>query len=401
MLVHWIWYALAQSLDIGQKLALLEHFPDPEDIYYADSQALCCVETVTPQAARALQAEDIAQAEAIYRRCQEKQIGILTFQDTAYPQKLKNIYDPPLVLYCIGQMPSWEEAPVLAVAGTRKASPYGLKTARRMAGELTMGGGLVLTGGSAGIEAMAIEGALAASGATAVLLPCGVDAVYPRENRRLFEQVRQKGCLLSEYPPGTAVYKWNFRRRNRILAGIASGVLLVEAPEGSGSLRIPGAALEYGRDVFVVPANVDAVTAAGSNAFLRENVMAVLSGWDVLQEYESLYPGRLTVRLPETLWPRAAVAAQEPQIPKTAPASSEKTDRNPIDNGRNSRYSDFENLPPDAQTVLAVLSDSPKMVDEIAADTGLPAGKILSTLTLLTMKGLVCNHPGKRVSIYR
>lgn len=406
MLIHWIWYATSQALDLRQKLALLQHFPDPEDIYYADSRALLSVEGITPQAVDALQEESLEQAEDIYRRCQDKRIGILTLQDAAYPKRLQNIYEPPLVLYYTGRLPDFEGMPTIAVAGTRKASSYGLKTARRIGGEIAAGGGLVLTGGSAGIEAIAMEGALDTGSAVAVLLPCGVDVAYPSVNRRLFARVREQGCLLSEYPPGVPAHKWNFRRRNYILGGMACGVLVVEAPEQSGALSIAQAAFDHGRDVFVVPANVDVPTAVGSNALMKERAMPITSGWDVLQEYEALYPGRIAMGKPTYLYEHpVAMVAQEPVIPRKTEPTKPKNDRKTIDNGVNSHYSDFENqisgLSPEAKAILGTLSDTPKVVDDIVADTGLPTGKVLSTLTVLAMKGLVRNHPGKRVTINR
>lgn len=406
MLIHWIWLATTQALELGQKLALLQHFPDPEDIYYADSGALLAVEGITPQAVEALQEESLDQAQAIYRRCQDKGIGILTLQDAAYPKRLQNVYEPPLLLYYTGHLPDLEGAPTIAVAGTRKASAYGLKTARRIGGELAAGGGLVLTGGSAGIEAIAMEGALDTGNAVAALLPCGVDVAYPSINRRLFARVRERGCLLSEYSPGVPAHKWNFRRRNYILGGMACGTLVVEAPEQSGALSIAQAAFDQGRDVFVVPANVDVPTAVGSNALMRERAMPVTSGWDILQEYEALFPGRIAKeRAVYSYAQPVALVAQKPDIPRKTEPSKAKIDRKTIDNGVNSHYSGFENLisglAPEAQTILGTLSDAPKLVDDIVAETGLPAGKVLSTLTVLAVKGLVCSHPGKRFTINR
>lgn len=397
---------MAPGLSPGQKMAVLGHFPDPEEIYYGKNPGLNAVEDVSPAALETARAEGLDQAERIYRFCVENGIGMLTYQDESYPERLRQIPEPPLVLYYRGVLPNLKERPVIAVTGTRSASPYGQRSARRISRQIANGGGLVVTGGAEGIDTMALVGAVEAGKPAIVLLPCGVDILYPKGNGTLYGAVLEHGCLLSEYPPKTPAHKWHFKRRNTVLSGMACGVLIVEAPAGSGALSTARSAFEQKRDVFTVPANVDVLTAEGSNALMKERAIPVATGWEVLQEYELLYPGKLTLGTDKELFvrehePPVTLVAQKPMVPKTVPKTN--LDRKPVDNGAKCQYSELENriaaLPPDARMVFRALDNTPKSVDQVVALTGLPAAKALSTLTMLAMKGLIRACPGKLFSL--
>lgn len=399
------------QLKSAQKLALLQRFSDPEEIFHAPEAACDHAQELSQEAAQALCDRDLSQAQKILKQCGEKNIGILTFGDAAYPRRLKNIADPPLVLYYKGMLPDFESAPVVAVVGTRKATAYGLTTARNLSAQIAACGALVISGGAYGIDAMAMEGALDAGSKVAGVLGCGVDIVYPKSNSRLFNQVLENGCLMSEYPPGTQPFAWNFPRRNRILSGIASGVLVVEAPEVSGALITARQALEQGRDVFVVPGNIDVTTCAGSNALLQEGAAAVFSGWDVVREYEPLYPDVVAKR--EVQWPEKPITPRQTEQTVAKVAQSRSTlenqnaklrasDKKDIDNPMQSNYSGIDAqaaaLSQDEKQILACLNTQPRPVDEVIAQVNMPAGKVLGSLTMLALKGIVVNHPGKRVS---
>ncbi len=398
MLIHWIWFARLPKLQPVQKMALLAHFRDPEEIYFAGPKALRDMEGM----AEALENKDLTEAEGILRRCTEKNICILTFADEAYPARLKNIYDPPLVLYYMGRLPDWERQPVIGIVGTRKASAYGLQMGKLLGGQISAGGGLVISGGADGIDAMAMTGALEAGCTTVSIMAGGLDSLYPKCNRQLFARTLEHGCLISEYPPGTPSYRWNFPARNRIISGISNGVLVVEAPAVSGALITAGQAKEQGRDVFVVPANADVPTSVGSNGLLREGAIPVWNGRDILKEYEPLYP-QLRHRAKQREFTPAKVA-QTPLIPENVPNEPQKVTKKTIDKGKNSTYSDLDNrmaaLDPQEKALLGCLTRQPEPVDAVIARAQMPAAKVLSMLTKLSLKGLVKNHPGKRVSLF-
>ena len=173
MLIYWIWFAQLKNLSCSQKQMLLQHFRDPEEIYHSSSDAFAVVEGMTETMRLALEDKSLEEAQKILSDCTDKGICVLTFGDKAYPDRLKNTYDPPMVLYYKGKLPAWEEIPIIGIVGTRKATPYGMRAAHRYAGQITACGGLVVSGGADGIDTMAMEGALAAGGTVVGVLGCG------------------------------------------------------------------------------------------------------------------------------------------------------------------------------------------------------------------------------------
>ena len=236
MLVHWIWLATRPGMNDRIKAAVIERFGDAEDVFYADSGAYQSVDGLTVEACEALQDKSLTEARGILAQCTDKDIGILTFRDAAYPSRLKNISDPPMVLYYKGRLPDFDALPLIAVVGTRKASAYGITAAKRMGYGIAQCGGVVVSGIASGIDGAAMSAALTAGGTVVGVLGNGADIVYPLSNRALFADTERRGCLLTEFPPGTPPHKWNFPKRNRIISGLSCGVLVVEAPFKSGSL---------------------------------------------------------------------------------------------------------------------------------------------------------------------
>ena len=408
MLIHWIWLATRPHMNDRDKLSVLQHFGDPEDIYFADPESFASMEDMTQTIAEALQDKDLHEAGEILRTCMEQGIHICTFHDGAYPGRLKNIADPPMVLYYKGHLPDLDGSPVIAVVGTRKASVYGLNVSKRMGGQLARCGGIVVSGMAAGIDGSAIAGALTAGGSAVGVLGCGVDVVYPISNRSLYADVERHGCLISEFAPGTPPHKWNFPRRNRIMSGLANGVLVVEAPEKSGALITARQAAEQGRDVFVVPGNVDVPTCAGSNALLRDGAITARNGWDVISEYLSLYPDKIrTDNAPiQPAGFTEDVQMQEKQELKVAqkPRKVEKTNRSdrkneeiPVDNAADKAYHDTLSEP--EMKLVQLLMSGEQLVDDLIAGSGMPTGEVLSLLTLLEIQNIVVRRPGKRVAL--
>ena len=400
MLIHWIWFSQLTGVTIAQKLSLLQSFRDPEDIFHARPEAFFGCEGISEKAVEALSDRNLSQAGKILDDCAEKSISILTYGDGAYPSKLKNIHNPPLVLYYKGYLPDWEQRPAIGMIGTRKASPYGLQIAEKLGNQIAGCGALVVSGGADGIDTQALVGALQTGKKVVAVLGCGADRVYPAKNRQLFAQIEKQGCLLTEYIPGTPPNSWNFPHRNRIISGISSGVVIVEAPEKSGALNTASHAADQGRDVFVVPGNINNPNCVGSNQLLRERAIAVFTGWDVVSEYEGLYPGTLSPYAGQTV---QSEAAQSVTYPVTKPAQNHKDDKKSIDNPAKCQYSVEEkaelNLTAEEQKILRLITGQPVPVDEVIAAAGMPAGKVLSVLTMLAMKGAVKNHPGKCVSL--
>ena len=397
MILHWIWFSELKDITLTDKHRLLERFHDPEELYHTADSIL---------EKYGIKDKDLHTAQNILQKCNKKGIKLLPIADSAYPFRLRNIPDAPILLYYKGILPDWEKAPFIGVVGTRKASAYGLQIARQMGSQIASCGGYVVSGGASGADTAVMQGALDAGFSVVGVLGCGVDVVYPRNNRKLFETVVQTGCLLSEYPPEAEGIPWHFPARNRIISGISNGVLVVEAPKQSGALITAQRALEQGRDVFVVPGNINTPACEGSNALLQEGAIPALSGWDVVSIYEILYPKQVQKYTKTPLFAGESTPAKVAQIsaiPKTNSPQTDEFDKKPIDNKGFSTYSVLENRHPvlneEEQTVLAQLTRQPQEAAELIAKLNWPSGKVLSILTMLAVKGLVYKHPGGRFSL--
>ena len=404
MLIHWIWLAHRPGVSDRMKSGLLEHFSDPEDIYYAEESAFRGISGLTDNALEGLKDKNLTQAEEILAACDRKGLRILTFSDENYPQRLKNIPDPPIVLYYQGELPDFDNNALIAVVGTRKASPYGLAAAKRMGWQLAKCGGIVVSGMAFGIDGVAMQSALSAGGTVVGVLGCGADVVYPASNRQLYADTAQFGCILSEFPPETPPVSWNFPKRNRIISGLSCGVLVVEAPEKSGALITAHQALEQGRDVFVVPGNIDVDTFVGSNRLLRDGGILASNGWDVLSEYEAQFPDKLhkddaPVHLPREQSDQLPKVAQKPRIP----AKKEKSDKKVIDKPKQSSYSDVNKEQPklsdSEKRIVSAIGNSPRLVDDVIAETGMRAAQLLPLLTMLEVRGVIKRLPGRYIAL--
>ena len=408
MRIHWIWLATRPEVSDRKKLTLLEAFSDPEDVYLADEKAFAAVE-LSARERESLLDKGLTEAKKILDTCEEKDIRLCVLSDGDYPYRLKNITDPPLVLYYRGTLPNFEEAPAIAVVGTRKASVYGLTKARQLGFQLVRCGAVLVSGAADGIDGAAMEGALKAGGTVIGVLGCGADVVYPHKNRFLYADTRLHGCLLSEFPPGTPPYKWNFPKRNRIISGLCNGVLVVEAPAKSGALITARQALEQGRDVFAVPGNVDVDTSEGTNALLRDGAILARDGWDVVEEYAHLYPetvrrhdGKQELQRLTEEREEPAKVAQKPKKPaKTGNPAGQKEKRS-IDKEEKQPYSDLRERMKqlsEQERLLVESIENECLVDDLIVRTGLPTGKVLAMLTLLEIRGFVTRLPGRRVKI--
>ena len=397
MQTYWIWFDGRKHITAVQKMALLEHFSSPERIFHASKRELL-EQGLSSEGLEALLDRDLTDAGKVLSQCTAMDIRILTLADSDYPNRLKNIADPPLVLYYRGILPEFDRYPAIGVVGTRKASTYGMSTAAQMGWQISRCGGIVVSGMASGIDGAATEGALAAGKPAVGILGCGVDRIFPKENRELYAAMLAGGCLISEFTPGTPAMKWNFPRRNRIISGLSLGVLVVEAPVQSGAMITARQALEQGRDVFVVPGNINVASCEGSNSLLRDGAIMASSGWDVVGEYAAQYPD--TVARDLTPMHRERRPRQVAQ-PVQQPDITQPVDKKGVDNGSPTTYSVREAKPAAlTQTEQAVLEKLPLgegNMDDIIAETGLSASQVLAALTTLRIKGYVSAINGRRV----
>ena len=384
-LKYWLWLTTAPALSNRTKLLLLEHFSSPEDVYYAQPDELCLVEGITKQQAESLSDKSLARAERVLADCARDGQFIVTMDDAAYPARLRDMYDPPVLLYGKGSLPLFDEEAAIAVVGTRSCTPYGLRCAHRMGYELARQGAVVVSGMAKGIDGAAMRGALQAGGFTAAVLGGGVDVIYPAENRRLYEDVAATGVLLSEYPPGTEPIASHFPVRNRILSGLSLAAVVVEAPERSGALITASTALEQGREVFAVPGPINAPDSKGCNALIRDGAGLVSEAWDILGFYEGRFPHKLR-RLRAAL-PDLPKGTDTAETTNDAPAvKKQKTPALPVlDVSRGPG-----GLTDDQLSLLRVLpTDAALLADDAALQTDIPIRRVLSALTMLEIDGYV------------
>ena len=313
---------------------------------------------------------------------------ILTMGDSLYPNRLRTIFDPPILLYGKGALPMFDDEVAVTVVGTRSCTPYGVRAASQLGYELSKQGALLVSGMAKGIDGEALKGALRAGGFTAAVLGGGADVIYPAENRRLYQDIAATGVILSEYPPGTVPKADHFPVRNRLLSALSLATVVVEAPEKSGALITATTALEQGREVFAVPGPFDAPMSRGTNALIREGAGLVCEAWDVLSFYESRYPHKLRplrAKLPPlpkgSTPPESQAALAEPAAPAAPSAPALPV----LDISH-----DPAGLTDDQIAVLSVLqTDVPTLTDDAALLTDLPVRRVLSALTVLEIDGYV------------
>jgi DNA processing protein len=340
---------------------ILERFDTPEAALNAAPSAFAGIKGLAATVAEGISRGEWRRfAEEECRRLTAGTVRLVTYLSHEYPKSLFEIPDPPPFLYLKGTLDNCEQS--LAIVGSRRATSYGLMTTGKLAEGLASHGVCIVSGMARGVDTAAHKGALQAGGKSIGVLGCGVDKVYPPENRKLFEEMAEKGGLVSEFPLGTMPLAENFPRRNRIISGLSKGVLVVEAAEKSGSLITAQYALEHGRDVFAVPGNISFATSRGSNRLIKQGAKLVDCIEDILEEYPQAVP-----------------------IGDSAPL--------------------FQPLPrtfaltPKEAAIYELLARSPLHIDDIIAQTELTAGEVSSMLLHLELKGAVTPLPGTHYAI--
>ncbi len=405
MLKYWLWLVSRRGIGPRTLLEILTYFGTPEAAYFADPAEYALVPELTKAQQQALLEKDLHEPERILEECSQKRIRILTYQDAAYPERLRAIADPPLVLYYQGRIPDVDNTPTIGVVGARSATAYGLLQAKKFGYQLGSCGAIVVSGMARGIDTLSLEGALTAGSPVIGVLGCGVDRVYPPENRSLYRDVAAYGCLISEYPPGTPPEGRNFPIRNRIISGLSVGVLVVEASAKSGALITAARALDQGRDVFAVPSNLGVDVGEGTNRLIRDGAILATCGWDVLREYTAIFPDKI---LPQgkadnlSLLPRDLKRSGEISEKRSGSASAVPADsvKNSVDNPPGKSYIDLnevrQTLTPDELALAQLLSPQPVHIDELIESSQLPASAALAALTLLELKHVALRLPGRR-----
>jgi DNA processing protein len=333
---------------------LLEVFGSPQEILQAKPKELLSVQGVGAEVAESISSWKIhSDAAAEIERAEKFGATIITQSDALYPAVLRQIHDPPIVLYVWGTL---RDAHAIGVVGTRKPSHYATECAKKLAYQLAYSGLTVVSGLARGIDTAAHQAALAARGRTIAVLGSGLDRLYPPENRELAERISSSGAVLTEFPMATAADRQTFPMRNRIISGVSAGLLVVEAGAASGALISATQAAEQGRSIYAVPGRIDHPGAIGSNRLIQQGAKLVTSAQDILDDFGLLFP-----RLP-------ALEHPGPQL----------------------------KLTPVERSVRESIGDDETPIDTIISKCGLPTNEVSSTLLALEMRRLVKQLPGGR-----
>lgn len=361
------WLALKSVPGIGDLLCkrLIDRYRSPEQVFNAPRKELLEVPGMTPTLAALLSTHRVSDTlKREIDRAIQRNFHILTLKDPQYPALLRELADPPLFLYCCGELDG--EAACLAVVGSRNATAYGLSNTRKLCAELAAYGLTVVSGMARGIDTAAHEGALSGGGRTVAVLGSGLERIYPRENRKLFDQIAENGAVISEFFLYEEPLPHHFPKRNRIIAGMSLGTVIVEAARKSGSLITARLAVEQGREVFAVPGSIQSQKSAGTHALIKQGAKLVEHAGDILEE----------------IGPRVGVEIS-PEIQRKKAARPE--------HARPSK-----SLDPDASKVLAALEPYPTHIDDLVRKLAMDPGKLAGILLQLELTGTVKQMPGKQ-----
>lgn len=400
--LYWIALQIALGIPSRKLKVLMDFFGSAEEVFEASPHELKCCPTLTEKERNAILAKPYREARTIWDACEAAGIFVLTPEDPHYPEGLWNIPDMPCVLYGKGSLLNLGRVPAVSIVGTRKPTTYGDIVCRRFSSVLATAGVTVISGGALGLDTAAHEAALAVDGQTIAVLGCGIESNYLRANRQLREEIARHGTLLSEYPPKAPATRYTFPARNRLIAALSLGTVVIEAGEKSGSLITADHALEQGKDVFAVPGSIMSPNYTGCNRLIAEGATPVFSGLDVLAFYRKEFFGILRMDLAEELHRshmKEMLVMIEPLAEpkkKEGPSSAPKT----VSLTKNIPPAAGKDLSDTARLVYNTILDANGILPaELVERTGMDAPKILRELTKLEMDDRIEKDPTGKYTI--
>ena len=258
-ILYWIWLSERCGVASREFGRLIEKYENPFDLYRLEEEELEHLEGISLALKSRLGDKALDSAYSIMRYCKEKKVDIIYYSDPRYPERLKRIETPPVLLYCFGKFPNFNDRLCIGMVGTRRMSEYGKQSAYKISYELASAKAVIVSGMALGIDGVCACGALSAGGDTVAVLGCGISVVYPKEHKKLMAAIGRCGAVITEYPPMEKPNSQNFPKRNRIISGLCQGVVIVEGVVGSGALITASRAIAQGRDVFALPGKINAV----------------------------------------------------------------------------------------------------------------------------------------------
>ncbi len=344
---YWLGLSLVQQMGSVRIQQLVAEFGTARNAWQASRRDLKQAKLPPKALSSLLELQQSLDLDAEMSKVTGAGAYLVTWADSTYPENLRHIVDPPPLLYVRGTLLN-SDMLALSIVGTRRATRYGIDVANRMGYWLASQDVTIISGMALGIDSAAHQGAIQAKGRTIAVLGCGIDIIYPRENEQLAKDIVEHGALISEFPLGTPPSGRNFPRRNRIISGLSLGLLVAEAPKNSGAIITAESALEQGRDVFAIPANIFNEMGAGCNKLIQEGAKLVMRASDVLDELNVSYSNKVVEQKTESIAPSGNLE----------------------------------------EKILQMLDTEPLHVDEIIRKTGLSTPEVTSTLAILELKGL-------------
>ncbi|MCM1545308.1 MAG: DNA-processing protein DprA [Ruminococcus sp.] len=409
--LYWLW--LQKSVGFHANIReLVRYFGSAEHIYNANENELRTSGLfgydsfeINPRKILDMQKKSLSYAESMLRQCDERRINIVTPEDESYPNALKRIMDFPAVLYVRGDMSCINQNLVLGVIGTRHPSAYGEQACEKIVRGLAKESTVIVSGGALGIDSISHRCTIESDGKTILVMGCGHDTDYLRENDELRMLVEQNGAVITEYPPLTKASLFSFPKRNRIISGLSKGIVVIEAGEKSGTLNTAKHAENQGRDIFAVPGDIESEAYSGSNKLISDGAKAVFSASDILETYNYESTAINEIHKKQPLTPFELVnefAYGKPNLKKnskTKPSESLKREdsrENSKEEAKKISNFDTESVSNNAKLVYNLLLGGLKSLDEITRMSGLPVRKVLTALTELEIAGAAQQQSGNQ-----
>ncbi|MBQ8414116.1 MAG: DNA-processing protein DprA [Clostridia bacterium] len=413
MIIYWIWLSLACNPSGSTFGKLIKEFDGAKKIYEADGRRVSSIIGFRNSDRTNLENKSLDKAEEVYRFCTKHKVGLLPYCDERYPELLRQIDNPPVLLYYRGVLPDFDKIFTVSAVGTRSLSDYGRRNAFNIGHDLAMAGATVVSGMAIGIDGVAMAGALAAGGTTVAVIGSGIDVCYPPQHLRLAREIVKRGCVLTEFAPGTQPNKFNFPKRNRIISGLSRATVVFEGAERSGALITARYAKEQGRTVYALPGNVGSKNSQLSNLLIKNGAKICTSAEDVLNDFKDSYRGvintfllkdRVGVDMMSTLTEYGVVAVCPGDDIFVAPKPKKSRENKVMVEATVITEEAAEPVSPPIsfdKTALAVYKRIPESGScslEELVDENTDLRQVMKCLLKLEMGGFVVMLPGEKVS---
>ncbi len=400
-MIYWVWLNKALGAGNTKFLPLIEKYKSAKAIFDLSERELSLNSFLSKTEVDKLKKKNLFFAKKTLESCKQDNIKIITFNDKNYPSVLRSLVNPPICLYVKGELPNFDTTPLICIVGKRECSDYGKKVAWSLSARLSLGGITVLSGGAKGIDAFAHKGALDVGAKTVAVLACGVNYDYLKVNKELRETISKNGCLISEYTPNEPVYKQNFLVRNRLLAALTYGTVVVESGEGSGATITANHAAEQGKEVFVITGKPDDPNYYGNNQLLRDGAKPVFEANDIFLEYISRFGDKILPNKANEVNLSKIFSEKNGKSNKPgkqiSPAKESKEQKIPE---KCKKIVNIENLPlsKNAKVVYNCIDNNLFILDDLLS-SGLSFDELLIAVTELELLGLIKAMPGGRYSV--